>query len=158
MTAPTPSSRDTAEMTVLPAIDRFWARVAKSDNCWVWQGSLTTDGYGSITVAGRAIRVHRYSWELHNGAIPKGLFVCHHCDNRGCVRPDHLFLGTNRDNLRDMAAKGRHPQQQKTHCPRGHEYTPDNIYWVAGFRECRVCVRARSKRRYDRLTGKEATP
>lgn len=88
--------------------ERFWAKVRKSDACWEWQGSVSAGtGYGCF-YDGKAFSTHRYSWEIHNGAIPRGLCVLHRCDNRICVRPDHLWLGTKRDNSQDMAAKGRH--------------------------------------------------
>lgn len=64
-------------------------------------------GYGNFSVAGVSISAHRFSWELHHGPIPAGMFVCHRCDNPPCVRPDHMFLGTNADNNRDMRDKGR---------------------------------------------------
>lgn len=90
--------------------DRFWDKVVTGDGCWEWQGA-TYKGYGRLTRDGTAasgyVWTHRYSWEFHRGPIPAGLGVLHHCDNRRCVRPDHLFLGTNGDNNRDARRKGR---------------------------------------------------
>jgi hypothetical protein len=87
--------------------DRFWPKVKKGENCWEWQGCLSS-GYGCLSLGkGRSERAHRLSWELHFGPIPDGLFVCHHCDNPPCVRPDHLFLGTVVHNSNDMIRKGR---------------------------------------------------
>lgn len=88
--------------------EKFWPRVQKGPDCWHWIGSLSPLGYGVLVGRERRHRsAHRLSWEIHYGPIPDGLMVCHHCDNRGCVRPDHLFLGTARDNVQDMLAKGR---------------------------------------------------
>ena len=101
---------------------RFWAKVTKSDGCWMWRGHPKTyirRSSGEIVhyrpmlwVDGQAWKASRISWRIHFGAIPEGMLVCHTCDVAGCVRPDHLFLGTNHDNMRDMAAKGR----GKYHC------------------------------------------
>ncbi len=92
-----------------PLADRFWERVNKSDGCWLWTGGKSTSGYGQICVTtGRIERTHRVSWFLATGEWPpSGLHVCHHCDTPTCVRPDHLFLGTHQDNMRDMVSKGR---------------------------------------------------
>ena len=87
--------------------ERFWAGVQKSDGCWTWTRSRFPQGYGQIKTPKGGRGAHRVSWMLHFGDIPDGLYVCHHCDNPRCVRPDHLFLGTARDNSLDMHAKGR---------------------------------------------------
>lgn len=89
---------------------RFWAKVRKSDGegCWEWTAGKQASGHGFFFPKhGKIVRAYRYAWELTFGAIPAGLCVLHHCDNPACVRPDHLFLGTQADNMRDMDAKGR---------------------------------------------------
>lgn len=94
-------------------IRRFWAKVNKTDYCWLWTASLRNKGYGAFgytTLDGITVqdRAHRFSYQLHTGEIPQGLFVLHRCDTPACVNPDHLFLGTNEDNIKDMLSKGRH--------------------------------------------------
>ena len=89
---------------------RFWANVDKNgpNGCWLWTGSrILSGGYGSFYARRKPIRAHRYSWSLVNGPIPSGLFICHRCDVPLCVNPEHLFLGTPLDNIRDMDTKGR---------------------------------------------------
>lgn len=90
---------------------QFWAKVRKQpgDGCWEWTGSFNDKGYGKVRVDGRMVRAHRVAWELAHGplSLPADATVCHRCDNPACVRPDHLFLGTQLDNIRDRDAKGR---------------------------------------------------
>ena len=92
-------------------------------------------------VDGRWTKVyaHRVAYQEAHGSIPKGMLVCHTCDNPPCINPEHLFLGTQSDNMQDMTAKGRHHNSKKTHCPQGHEYTEANTYHWRERRYCRTC-------------------
>jgi hypothetical protein len=87
--------------------ERFWLHVRKSTGCWIWTAQIHGFGYGYFHVGKRKMPAHRFSWELHYGKIPEGLFVCHHCDVPECVNPDHLFLGTKKQNTHDAIRKGR---------------------------------------------------
>jgi hypothetical protein len=92
-----------------PLSERFWSRVDKSDvdGCWLWTGALADGRYGVVKFDHRRLATHRVSWEMAYGPIPKGMNVCHRCDNTRCVRPSHLFLGTHTDNANDRHAKKR---------------------------------------------------
>jgi hypothetical protein len=92
---------------VVSAENRFWEKVKKTDGCWIWIGSRVSEGYGLFMVNGKRRTAHRFSWEFHNGEIPQGINVLHRCDNPPCVNPEHLFLGDQEDNIRDMMGKRR---------------------------------------------------
>ena len=90
-----------------PPEKRFWSRVIKTDGCWEWSGYTDKYGYGKITINNKSVMAHRFSWELHNGPIPPGLFIIHSCDRCGCVNPEHLRPGTAKDNAGDMVSRNR---------------------------------------------------
>lgn len=118
-----------------------------NSGCWLWEGTLTNTGYGHINRGGAGagnVLVHRFMWEQANGPVPDGLWVLHRCDVRVCCNPDHLFLGTPLDNMRDMHVKGRFVPntegfRRKTHCKKGHLFTEANTSIVSGVRRCREC-------------------
>lgn len=88
-------------------IGEYDALVVRGEDCWDWSGSKLPHGYGYFYCGPKRYYAHRIAWELRNGPIPKGMVVCHKCDNPSCSRPDHLFLGTQKDNIHDAIRKGR---------------------------------------------------
>ena len=95
----------------LPAEQRFFMQLKKTDSCWVWSSNRDRYGYGRFHGAVNGVLTkfaHRYSYMLHKGTIPEGMLVCHKCDTPACVNPEHLFLGTDSDNMNDKISKGRH--------------------------------------------------
>jgi len=97
----------TARKAQATLLERFMSRVDTSGDCWEWTAGRQEAGYGYFDVAGHRYRAHRVAYELAVGPIPEGMFVCHRCDNPPCVRPSHLFLGSQLDNVADARAKGR---------------------------------------------------
>lgn len=134
---------------------RFWIKVDLSvaDGCWPWTGTIIPGkGYGSFKVNGQAVRVHRFAYELLVGPIPAGLQIDHLCRNRACVNPAHMEPVTNRENV--LRGKGPSAENaRKTHCARGHPFTPENVYRQPSrphSRECRECARSRWRLRARR--------
>lgn len=134
-------------------MDRFmrYALPEPNSGCWLWTAS-TFGGYGQFGMGhGHVVGAHRAAWLLLRGPIPDDLFVLHKCDVKVCVNPDHLFLGTNKDNLDDFVAKypgriGQH-NARKTECIWGHEFTDDNTGRDRrGHRFCRQCARDKALR------------
>ena len=128
-------------------VERIFEKIDKTlgfgpdGTCWKWMSTTNAKGYAVMSIEGRFKLIHRYFYEFTYGEIgSRKIFVCHRCDNPSCINPDHMFLGTNGDNVRDMVAKGRHFNQKKTHCVHGHEFTPENTKpGLNGGRQCIKC-------------------
>ncbi len=146
-------------------LERFWEKVLKLEGCWEWRGTIMkARGYGVFFAFDKklgkkaAILAHRYSYLLHFKEIPDDLYVLHKCDNRKCVRPDHLFLGTQKVNMHDMIAKGRHMEVTKPHTHvRGSKvwnsvFTEDQV-----FRMRRLALKGVSAARMARWLDRDAS-
>lgn len=139
---------------------RFFEKVDLSGDCWVWTGARTA-GYGTLFRNGRHERASRLAWEIATGSPPPpDLLVCHHCDNPPCVRPSHLFLGTDRDNAQDAISKGRvrggAPARLMV-CRSGrHALTDANLRTSKKGRRCRSCYNAAERIRRAGLRGVRA--
>ena len=137
MTTPKNSifSRSRTESEHNTIVQRFWSSVEKTTSCWLWRGNKSGRGYGNLWVAGVYILAHRLSYELHSGPIPHGLLVLHDCpdgDNPLCVNPDHLWIGTQQDNVHDMFRKQRngaltHPERLARGDRHGSHTQPESV-------------------------------
>jgi hypothetical protein len=128
------------------SVDRLLSRVQRDSesDCWIWTAGVTSNGYGRIRVGGADLRAHRHAYEVFVGPIPDGLVIDHLCRTPLCVNPSHLEPVTVRENtLRGVGRTARNAA--KTHCLRGHEFTPENTYWYRGGRHCMECRRARKR-------------
>jgi hypothetical protein len=137
-----------------PIAERFWEKTRFTPSgCWEWQATIQKNGYGHFMRSKRKpIMAHRMAYELAYGSIPEGLHVLHRCDNRRCVRPDHLWVGTHSDNMRDMHAKGRGRTgpKRRERCGKGHApnwYINPNT----GRRCCRSCQAVFQRARRERM-------
>lgn len=129
---------------------RFWIKVARGgkDECWNWGACRGPDGYGRFRLNGETEHAHRVAWTLAFGEIPRGIFVCHTCDNPPCVNPSHLFLGTAQENTWDCIAKGRRAAQRRPGilCGSGNGRAILNDWsacgvmarWLMGYSQCQV--------------------
>lgn len=142
--------------------ERLWNRVTKTDTCWLWNGTVSPDGYGSMTWGGRYVKVHHVALELDGRPRPEGLETDHLCRVRNCVNPDHLEWVTHAENVRRKPPElvGT-ANRLKTICKYGHEYTEDNTSWYhkpdgSWKRDCVACTRRKSKALYAKRKAARA--
>ena len=153
---------DTAMAYHNPTLDElFWRNVQKTDGCWIWTGTRASTNprraYGSLEYRGQFMQAHRVSYQLAHGvALTRTEHVLHDCDNPSCVNPDHLHLGTPKQNAREAIERGL--RVIPTHCPQGHLFDANNTRREKdGRRRCKACDRTRARERYRRANNIEAS-
>lgn len=134
--------------------DRLLKRTKKTDGCWLWSGTLTKQGYGHIRWKKRTLLCHRVSYCFFIAPFNKNICCLHHCDNPSCVNPNHLFLGTNKENMNDRDRKGRHVawHLRQKECKNGHPYVHGSFNFELNQsgrprRRCLICRRLTDKKR-----------
>lgn len=137
--------------TKLSLEERFWQKVRKTDDCWVWAGCTNNQGYGQLWNGKKTMRAHRLAYELHVGEIPAGLEIDHLCRNTSCVNPSHLEAVTHQENIRRGCSLKR-----GMYCKRGHLFTDDNVYFSKNQygtvrRKCKTCEIHRSREAYRKI-------
>jgi len=140
--------------------DRFWAKVQKTESCWLWTADTTWNGYGRIKINHRKILAHRFSYEIHKESIPEKMVIDHICRTRNCVNPSHLRVVTRRQNVLENAVNTAPLiARAKTHCKNGHPFNEENTYWNFkryNNRQCRICKGAADKRARLKKRKKQA--
>ena len=127
-------------MIKISTAERFWAKVNKTDTCWLWTASTKGAGYGQYIIEGKSYLSHRLSYEMLVGSIPEGLVIDHLCKVKTCVNPEHLEAVTQYENM--MRSESGAYLKSRTHCPKNHPYSGTNLYVSPrGGRFCRACRR-----------------
>ena len=140
--------------------ERFWTKVnvegptirKELGPCSIWTGALNHKGYGQFWDGNKHRSAAQVAWEMGHGELfPVGKISCHHCDNPGCVRWEHIYAGDNFTNQQDRVKRGRHNFASLTHCKNGHPLTEENVYHYGKRRRCRICLRSRHTKHYAKM-------